>query len=277
MSSTDEATNNASLRFYLVRHGETQANVEEMVVGQSDSPLTPNGEDQVQALGTSLQEEDTPFFWRIYSSDLPRTQRTTHILLDSLNSSSDDRSSSNGEATSTSSSTASSTPNMIRWDRRLRELAKGARQGYPKHYTEAQALLERQRLGEQAPLLETLDEGWERIFDWWREVIADATTDTCSSTNGVRNVLVVGHAGIFRVFLQRLLGDARLRAHASAGYDQRDGRFAVPNSSLTILQVDTSIPHLRQNELRNDAGIEILKLTDTQHFSKIGKILPNPP
>ncbi|MDQ3248458.1 MAG: histidine phosphatase family protein, partial [Chloroflexota bacterium] len=61
----------------LVRHGETAWNVEERLQGQMDSPLTPLGLAQTQAVANRLQHET---FTTLYSSDLVRTQQMARAI-----------------------------------------------------------------------------------------------------------------------------------------------------------------------------------------------------
>lgn len=62
---------------YIVRHGETEWNASKMTQGQSDSPLTENGVNQVLTTANELKYIK---FDAIYSSDLGRTKRTAEIL-----------------------------------------------------------------------------------------------------------------------------------------------------------------------------------------------------
>ncbi len=63
--------------FYIVRHGESVANVEKTVAGHFDSPLTPNGEAQARNAGEVLARID---FDAAFSSDLIRARRTAEII-----------------------------------------------------------------------------------------------------------------------------------------------------------------------------------------------------
>jgi broad specificity phosphatase PhoE len=58
---------------YLLRHGETVANLQRKWQGHTDAPLSPRGEKQVRALGERLRGED--FALRL-SSDLGRARTT---------------------------------------------------------------------------------------------------------------------------------------------------------------------------------------------------------
>lgn len=262
--------------------------------------------EQARALGNSrlhdtLDTDSTvaSFFWRIYASDLPRTQQTTRILLTSLGETPQQQQAAvltpNPETGKTPSLTNFLQSHNVRLDARLREIAKGARQGYLKAFSMEQAMEARRQAGDEIvnlPLLESMDEGFARIYEWWRQVIDNAVLqrqqhqqrnndDTCNTSGSsdnpdndapttVRNVLVVAHAGIFRVFLQRLLGEARLRAHPDARYDPRDGRFAIPNTSLTILEVDVdALPPRDTKEPKDGDAVQVLKLTDARHHTKV--------
>jgi broad specificity phosphatase PhoE len=62
---------------YLVRHGETVANLEGRIQGQDDSPLTPLGRRQAVAVARRLAGET---FSRLYSSDLGRAVDTANEI-----------------------------------------------------------------------------------------------------------------------------------------------------------------------------------------------------
>jgi probable phosphoglycerate mutase len=67
----------AVTRFGLIRHAETVWNRERRVQGQLDSPLTPEGEQQAERWGRSLQ----PIPWnRILASDTGRAVATAAII-----------------------------------------------------------------------------------------------------------------------------------------------------------------------------------------------------
>jgi broad specificity phosphatase PhoE len=65
---------NTALRIHLVRHAETLFNVRHQLQGWCDSPLTPRGVKQVEALGEWFRE--VPLV-AAFSSDLTRTRTTT--------------------------------------------------------------------------------------------------------------------------------------------------------------------------------------------------------
>ncbi|PIJ50275.1 phosphoglycerate mutase [Erwinia sp. OLTSP20] len=67
------------LQVYLVRHGETVWNAERRLQGQSDSPLTVNGERQARQVAERARELAIT---HIITSDLGRTRRTAEIIAD---------------------------------------------------------------------------------------------------------------------------------------------------------------------------------------------------
>lgn len=68
----------SAFEVYLVRHGQTDWNVEEKLQGKSDVPLNNEGRSQAMELARILRSID---FSACYSSDLQRTKETAEILL----------------------------------------------------------------------------------------------------------------------------------------------------------------------------------------------------
>lgn len=64
--------------FYIVRHGQTDWNVQKLIQGQTDVPLNTFGEEQAKNLGKELQEVR---FDAVFSSDLLRAKRTAELIL----------------------------------------------------------------------------------------------------------------------------------------------------------------------------------------------------
>lgn len=66
------------MKLWLVRHGETEANVAGLYSGHTPTPLTAKGQRQAQRLGEMLQQ--VPFD-HVMCSELERTQHTARLLL----------------------------------------------------------------------------------------------------------------------------------------------------------------------------------------------------
>ncbi len=66
------------MKVFFIRHGETTANANRMMAGQSDVLLTEKGKEQARAIASVL----APFtFDRVYSSDLSRAIETQKLAL----------------------------------------------------------------------------------------------------------------------------------------------------------------------------------------------------
>jgi broad specificity phosphatase PhoE len=217
-----------TVRFFLVRHGETIANDQGLVVGQWDSPLSKKGQKQAIALRESQMIKST-IFWRKYSSDLGRAQETALLIVDDNGNTSD-------------------------WilDVRIREIAKGARQEYPKSWRFERAVQERQRVGKEIPLLETSQDAWRRISDFIASVLKDAndefggrgrkdtTAEATLSSPVTVNLLLVSHAGALRTLLQNMVPQAHATLQHQDDSSQPpddEKRLQIPNTSVTILEV----------------------------------------
>lgn len=70
------------MRLWLIRHGETEANVAGLYSGHSPTPLTAKGISQAQTLHHLLRE--VPFD-QVLCSELERAQRTAKLVLDDRN------------------------------------------------------------------------------------------------------------------------------------------------------------------------------------------------
>jgi broad specificity phosphatase PhoE len=69
-----------SVRLYLVRHGETEANATGILQGHNDTPLTEEGLRQASSLGRALEHLHID---AAFASDLPRAVSTCQIALGS--------------------------------------------------------------------------------------------------------------------------------------------------------------------------------------------------
>lgn len=200
--ATTSGTVRLRLRLHLIRHAETEANSQRIVIGQSDSPLTTLGMAQATALGQSDFIKSTPF-WRTYTSDLGRTVESLRLLQLPLDQ-------------------------EVLVEPRLRELAKGAREGLPKHTTYDEAL--RMRGGrngngdnEPPPLLESEQAALGRLHSWLEDVVLDAIHDFTAPGSDVCNVLAMSHSGCIRTLVGAIQDETP--------------PVLIPNVSVTIIEL----------------------------------------
>jgi len=71
------------MKFFLIRHGQSEASIKKIEAGHSDIPLTKLGKEQADALGEDLMESGIKFD-AVYSSDIVRASETTTIICDKL-------------------------------------------------------------------------------------------------------------------------------------------------------------------------------------------------
>ena len=289
-----------TIRLHLVRHGETYANREGIVLGQRESALTAQGIAQALALGERWTSTTTnknkkqhptgvPQFWRVYSSDYARTQQTAALIL-------------RGGATYDEASQfrAALTATIVP-DNRLKERAKGVKEGRKKTmpYDEALQLHQHEHGTSSAklPLLESELDVWTRIQAWLEEVIEEASalqTGTSSFARhaqklhpaGVYEILAVSHSATIRTIVNRLVGD-QLPSTVIRGSGDHEGSQAgmltVPNTSRTI--IDVAIGRRKDDSNNNDddknttinnniakqppiqqLGATLIELTNTDHL-----------
>ena len=68
---------------YLLRHGQTLYNLQRLVQGRCDSPLTSAGILQAKSAGAWMASQDVAFS-AIYSSPLKRAMDTAYVVCDCL-------------------------------------------------------------------------------------------------------------------------------------------------------------------------------------------------
>ena len=68
----------------LVRHGETEWNLQRRIQGRFDSPLTERGVAQAHAIGQVVRRLSDAPFARVVASPLGRARRTAEIICDHL-------------------------------------------------------------------------------------------------------------------------------------------------------------------------------------------------
>ena len=71
------------MRFFLIRHGESEAGKNKIIAGQSDVSLSKLGKSQAASLGQEFLEGGIKFDV-VYSSDIVRASQTSAIICDKL-------------------------------------------------------------------------------------------------------------------------------------------------------------------------------------------------
>ena len=192
------------VKLVLLRHGESQWNLENRFTGWTDVDLTPKGEQEAQSSGKILQEEGFVFDL-IYTSVLTRAIRTMEICLSKMQ--------------------IDNVPIKYNW--RLNERHYGALQGLNKAETavkfgDEQVLIWRRSYDTQPPALEISDKRWSgndptyanmdqkdvplteclkdtvnRFLPYWQETIAP-------SIRSGKKVLIVAHGNSLRALVKYL-------------------------------------------------------------------------
>lgn len=195
-----------ALEIYLVRHGETQSNLDRVFQGHLDTSLTDRGRQQAECVARSLE---SVHFDAIYSSDLARAADTARAIA-----------ARQGRAD-------------VILDPGLREMHYGVLQGVPIH--DFARVLEPYGIASEwgsgafsarglaPPEGESLRKLRNRVSRFV------AYLDAGDVTNEHRRVLVVSHGGFLRVLMTVLLGLPARQRHA----------FAFDNCSITrVVRVD---------------------------------------
>ncbi len=71
------------MKVVLIRHGQSEGNIAQVIQGQKDYPLSKKGEEQAHKAGKELKEIYS--FDRIYSSNLQRAAKTAEIIASYFN------------------------------------------------------------------------------------------------------------------------------------------------------------------------------------------------
>ena len=192
-------------------------------------------------------------FWRFYASDLKRCQTTAAIILglDALDE--DDKIISSCDVRHGSKNNG-----VLILDERLRERAKGVREGQDKglSYDDAFEIFRREKYeaGERGedesswtiPLLETEDEVFDRVNDWFEEIVHDAYEHYLENDgeNSKYDIFAVTHSGTLRIIIERMVGDQLPKDVKREATDKdgiQVGRLKVPNTSITRIEIT---PHV---------------------------------
>ncbi|KAL3763131.1 hypothetical protein ACHAWU_005082 [Discostella pseudostelligera] len=264
------------VRLHLIRHGETIANVHNIVLGQGDSPLTDNGVAlAVLAAASDKINGKRLRYWRTYCSDLHRAHRTAKIVLGLED----------GEGNAIEGSGVE-----LVVDSRLREIAKGAREGYAKSISNEVALAMRRREADASgrtgleidvPTLESIDDAWRRVKDWIDSIVDDASNEYYSTveegqhqnnySNDIGNapkiydVFALSHSALIRTMIHKMVGHEIPSDFATT----KEGSLLIPNLSRTTIDVR---PLLSRRSNDNDASSSrwipsLHQLADVSHLN----------
>lgn len=220
----------------MVRHGQSQANLDNVFTGWSDSPLTAKGLEQGHQVGKELRERGY-LFDDVYTSYMRRSIMTANIVLEEIDQ--------------------LYIPMHKTW--RLNERHYGAlsgqnkaavkervgaetlhrwRRGYtevPPKLTERQHERRYDRLGVQEPLSESLQMTLKRILPYWQDHIAPRLLDG-------KNQLIVAHGSSLRALVKYI---------EQIPDDQID-QVEVPNGQPIIYHFDGRLTLLNKEILKEN-------------------------
>jgi broad specificity phosphatase PhoE len=173
-------------------------------------------------------------------------------------------------------------------DKRIRELSKGARQGYPKTMTEEEAKEARSLEAGRAltedefPIVESEQDGFARFSSWLKDIFRDASKEHSKENQDTNmEVLMVAHSALIRAVLKAFFSKQELEE--KGGKFEVDGkkRLKIPNTSLSVIDVTPNPSHPVWNGAHppSDQDVEdasvwkarLVELTNTDHFAFIPK------
>jgi len=164
-------------RLIILRHGETVWNAEGKFQGQMDSPLTPLGIEQSNALAARLSHYQ---FTALYSSDLGRARQTAKLI-------------------------AQKTGHEIRFDARLRERNLGSFQGFTRSQSEHAFPAEFARFTSSdmdyvPPEGESFNQSAARIM---------ACLEELARAHAGQQIVLISHGAVLGAVLRHVLGISR--------------------------------------------------------------------
>ena len=227
-------------RLIIVRHGETTANAAGIIQGQSLDPsfrLTELGKSQAVVTGRALLGRS---WWKVVSSDLPRTRETTDLLLGSSESS-----------------------HTVQYSELVREARLGAREGQPLNMTEKQAIAaytKEHGLSCHLPTkAETKGQVAARGVVFLKALIGEAEGEQWPAASaGPRDCLLVSHGGFIRTLLRDVIGVLEVDT--------------IRNLSISTVEVLVPTRGARQLAARGPHGLgasfRVLATNDTRHLEK---------
>ena len=195
-----------------MRHGETRWNAEGRFQGYSDSPLTPAGEAQADALAARLAQEK---FDAIYSSDLGRVRQTVAPLM-------------------------ARTGQAVQFDAALRERCYGVLEG--KTVAELEREFPHDLANYRGRDPHAVPPEGESVAQFHTRIVA--TLERIAAENGGRHIAIVAHGGVLGALYRHInnlaLDSPRVYSLSNASIN----RF-VFNRRRWMIEVWGDVSHLR--------------------------------
>lgn len=161
------------VRLFVIRHGQTEHNVQKILQGHLDTDLNQVGLEQAQKLGNYLKERHIHFD-SVASSDLKRCQQTTKAVLEESNQAP-----------------------PVKFYKELRERCMGVIEGM--HIREAEAYADKHGKGSFRDFGENADDFLARLTGGLKEIVEEASED-----KSIKNIAIVSHGGAIRTLLRWL-------------------------------------------------------------------------
>lgn len=161
------------VRLFVIRHGQTEHNVQKILQGHLDTDLNATGVEQAEKLGEYLKQRQIHFD-SVASSDLKRCRQTTKAVLE-----------------------RSSQDPPVEFYKGLRERCMGVIEGM--HIREAELYADKHGKGSFRDFGENADEFLERLIGCLKSVVGDA-----ADSGQVKNMAIMSHGGAIRTLLRWL-------------------------------------------------------------------------
>lgn len=215
-----------AIHYYFIRHGETEAEVNNIIEGWQDSPLTPRGIEQMRALSQSFQELPIAL---VFASHLERSIKSAELLVEGRD---DDL--------------------MVSSMEGLKEYGFGGLEGetfedaFQPSINERIELLKEQKIPETQLLPELMANiaevdglgETERFIDFWSRVEEamlqlhdEALEYRIDHQKSEINVMIVGHQFAITAFLHEVLPDFDLTNRLDCGHfaevTYQDGQYTL--------------------------------------------------
>ncbi|WP_283678017.1 2,3-bisphosphoglycerate-dependent phosphoglycerate mutase [Lentilactobacillus sp. Marseille-Q4993] len=218
-------------KLVIMRHGQSQANRDNIFTGWSDVDLTEQGIEQAHTAGKKLRKTGL-MIDEVHTSFLKRAILTSYIILDEIHQ--------------------NYLPIHKTW--RLNERHYGALRGKNKKVVEDEVGKEQlkiwrrsynvvppllnhednepryEKLGVKMPLGESLEMAWQRSFPYWEDKIAPELLDN-------KNVLIVAHGSTLRALIKYIDGIS----------DDKIQEVEVPNGKPILYDFDEKLNVINKN------------------------------